>query len=329
MKSRVSPTATSNLINTLNRDQSATTSIKYLFRNGADPWAVTAMGSSVLDLCLRDGRPFVASAWAQAAREHLKKSSTIKNPMADTRVVDLVAGAVYLEPQDRQEHMRRFLFNPQKVEDHHEFICKMFTSRNPQIWPVIANMLLLRPHLHSVRVPEFLDKSVESDFFADDVDIVQFFTPQANRSAILIDQFVTHAPNQVLYNYLKDRRHVVELDWTKNDAVRERLRLFLSSEWAHQWKDLPGFSAVLSGVNAQGETPLHHYLRSVPVGQISVEGLEVLLASGNSWHQTDKNGVNSLTLLNNLLGDPSLSESVREFVEQSAAPAQSVFRPFN
>ena len=304
MKSRVSPTATSNLINTLNRDQSATTSIKYLFRNGADPWAVTAMGSSVLDLCLRDGRPFVASAWAQAAREHLKKSSTIKNPMADTRVVDLVAGAVYLEPQDRQEHMRRFLFNPQKVEDHHEFICKMFTSRNPQIWPVIANMLLLRPHLHSVRVPEFLDKSVESDFFADDVDIV-------------------------LYNYLKDRRHVVELDWTKNDAVRERLRLFLSSEWAHQWKDLPGFSAVLSGVNAQGETPLHHYLRSVPVGQISVEGLEVLLASGNSWHQTDKNGVNSLTLLNNLLGDPSLSESVREFVEQSAAPAQSVFRPFN
>lgn len=330
MKNRVSPTATNNLITALNSSQSSTTSIKYLFRNGADPWATSHLGSSVLDLCLRDGRHFVASAWAQAAREHLKKYVSMKNPMADARVVDLVAGSVYLDPQDRQEHLRKFLFKPEKVEEHHAFICKMFTSRNPQIWPVISSMLLLRPHLHSLPVPSFVDSSTESDFFADDVDIVQFFNTQPPQySTVLIDEFVAHAPNQVLYNYLKDKRHVVNLDWKTNPVVKDRLRLFLSSDWAHQWKELPGFRLGVSGINDKGETALHHYLRDVDPSQLTVQGLEVLLDVGNSWHQTDATGVNCLTLINELSNTGKLTEEVQDFVEQSASPAQSVFRAFS
>lgn len=329
MKSRVSPTATHNLITALNSTQSSTTAIKYLFRNGADPWAVSHMGSSVLDLCLRDGRHFVASAWTQAAREHLKKQTTLLNPMADVRVVDLVAGSVYLNPEDRQEHLRRFLFNPQKVEEHHQFICKMFTSRNPQIWPVIASMLLLRPHLHSLSVPPFLDQRVDNDFFADDVDIVQFFNaPVAQHSHILIDEFVAHAPNQVLYNYLKDKRHVVDLDWRSNPAIKDRLRLFLSSDWAAQWNEVPGFRLGVSGVNAKGESALHHYVRAVDPAHITVEGLQVLLDAGNSWSQADNTGVNSLALMNALSDAGKLTSAVQEFVEHSATPSQTVFRPF-
>lgn len=330
MKNRVSPTATKNLMTALNSTQSSTTSITYLFRNGADPWASTTMGSSVLDLCLRDGRHLVASAWAKSARENLKKHATLSNPMADQRVIDLVAGAVYLDPQDRQEHLRRFLFNPQKTEEHHQFICKMFTSRNPQIWPVISSMLLLRPHLHSLPVPAFLDNSTESNFFADDVDIVQFFNPQPpQHTKTLIDEFVSHAPNKVLYNYLKDKRHVVNLDWKTNPVIKERLRLFLTSEWAHQWKELPGFRLGLSGTNERGESAMHYYLRHIEPNQITVEGLQVLLEVGNSWNQTDDKGFSALTLANALSDAGRLNQTVQEFVEQSAAPAQSVFRPFN
>lgn len=329
MKNRVSPTATNNLIIALNSSQSSTTSIKHLFHSGADPWAASNFGSSVLDLCLRDGRNFIASAWAQAARDHLKKYSVLKNPMADMRVVDLIAGSVYLDPLDRQEHLRRFLFKPEKVDDHHAFICKMFTSRNPQIWPVISSMLLMRPNLHSLPVPSFVDSRTDNDFFADDVDIVQFFNTQPPQySAILIDEFVSHAPNQVLYNYIKDKRHVVNLDWKTNPSIKDRFRWFLSSEWAYQWKDVPGFRLGISGVNEKGETALHHYLRSVDPTQISVEGLEVLLGVGNSWHQSDAQGVNCLTLINDASVKEKLSEAVKEFVQETTAPAQSVFTAF-
>lgn len=294
MKSRISPIATQKLLTTLLSSNASSTSVGYLFRNGADPWAITSTGKNILQLCLEHGKQETLSMWVQSAKKNLSVLASIKNPMADQRIIDLMAVCVYLSAEDRQGGIQKFLFSP-NIEQQKHFINSLMNNNNPQSWSVIGNMMLLRPEM--------------ADWY--------FSPPKTlHETESLSNLFVENAGNHVLCKFLENKKNTINMTWFENKTLQKRiLSSFLHPDWCHIYKNIPNASKLFSGSDEKGNTPLLLYIQDTPPDRIHSDALAVLSHFGNDWHQKNENNESAYDVLQELLSSNRVSNDVKEYTE--------------
>ena len=344
MKSYVSPQASQQALSIAEgRDPHAITKLAQSFRNGADPWSINKRGVSLLDLCLQDGRHAILSLWADAARRQFHygltssglspiappavKNATLAMARNNIHMIDLVGSFVHLTKNDRQFHLRRFLFgqggksNPKGAEER--FVYQLAVHSSPQRWNAISNTLLLFPNLNNLEVPAYpplRQHQVLGQETTGDAPDNPSHADNPFVMARLVDEFVTHAPIQVLINHMSSIHHRVNMDWRKNPTLLNRLRHFTDGNWAEHWKDV---GVVFSGTDDEGDTLLHHYLRSTPTPMLNAPAIDFLLEHSAPWtaRNNKHESCEDLVLLHK--GSPLLEPDVAEMFSYLYASNQS------
>ena len=277
------------------------------FQKGADPWEHSQQ-ADLLDLCLKDGRAAVLGAWVEAARRQalFPTPRSVSSPRK-IHLVDLIASSLYLSRNARRIQLRNFVQKNSTIETQEEFLRHVVELRAPQGWQVVSNALLLNPDLHGTRVQHFPQALKFSTLHQSPLN------SEGGSFAKIEDEFIQHAPTQILYNHISNKQHRLELDWRNNPLMLERLRQFLDPIWTSFWRDM---GVVFHGSDNNNNNLLYHYLRSTPTAQLKVDAVEFLLEKGAQWKQLNLDGQSALELMHLHMESEDLPHDVQDLFEQ-------------